>query len=142
LGGLGEPRYVQEALMSHRTSMLRAAMVSQVETPNLDAGEISRAARLKVPVLPPGWKVLDAQIFPSDDGPSLFLLVDAGDGRRLGLFAVRSDTIVSGRPIVAKARGDYLAYWEAGDFAYVLTGARSRGEVAAEARELAANTRL
>jgi anti-sigma factor RsiW len=116
------PRYVADAFMAYRTAVLRANMASQPESPVLDKGEILRATRIKVPPLPAGWQLTDAQIFPSHDGPALQIMVRAADGKRLSIFAVRSPSAAPRLPVSVR-RGDMsVAYWRNGDVAYAVTG--------------------
>lgn len=133
----GAPAYVEEALESRQATLVRTAMISQSETPTLDRAEVQRALKLRTPELPAGWRLIDAQVFPSDEGPGLNILLEAPSGRRLSLFAVKADTWVSSRPVLTRRGGEAVAYWEDGAAAFVLIGASSDGEVLDEARTLA-----
>lgn len=116
------PGYVEDAVMSQRASLLRAAMASQAETPTLDAEEISRTLHLRLPELPAAWTLTDVQVFPSDDGPGVNLVAADARGRRYSLFAVRADTPVTERPVAASNGRDNVIFWERHDVAFVLSG--------------------
>lgn len=133
----GAPAYVEEALESRQATLVRAAMISQFETPTLDRAEIQRALKVRAPELPPGWRLIDAQVFPSDDGPGLNILLEAPSGRRLSLFAVQANTWVSAEPVLSRRGRESVAYWEDGVSAFVLIGDGSSAVLLAEARALA-----
>ncbi|WP_395337182.1 anti-sigma factor [Novosphingobium sp. BL-8H] len=116
------PFYVQEAVMSHNVAQVRARLVSQRETSFYDAAEIGSATQIVLPRLPNGWVVRDVQIFPSDNGPSLQVTVDSGQGEPLSLFAIRARTRAPQEPAIVKEKGANVAYWQEGDLAYALTG--------------------
>lgn len=138
--GGAAPAYVEDALESRAATEARQIMASQTHTPTLDRGEIARTLKLRAPVLPPGWRVIDAQVYPSDDGPALNVVVAAPDGRRLNLFAVRADTSVTEAPVLARRGTEAVAYWEEGTQAFVLMGDNSRDQLLGEARAIASST--
>lgn len=133
----GAPSYVEEALESRQATLVRAGMISQSETPTLDRAEVQRALKVRTPELPPGWRLIDAQVFPSDEGPGLNILLEAASGRRLSLFAVKADTWVSATPVLVRRGREAVAYWEDGVSAFVLIGEHSGDQLLAEARALA-----
>ncbi|MCW5760051.1 MAG: hypothetical protein KIS90_09820, partial [Phenylobacterium sp.] len=138
--GDAAPGYVEDALESHAATEARRVMVSQIDTPVLDRAEIARTLKLRAPVLPAGWRVVDAQVYPSDDGPALNVVALAPDGRRLNLFAVRANTAVTDAPVVARRGRRAVVYWEKGSQAFVLTGDDSRDRLLREARAIAQST--
>lgn len=138
----GPPRYVQDAVMSQRATRMRIGMSSQVETPTIDSAEIRHKMQLRLPVLPEDWRLLDAQVYPSDDGPGVSLLIETAPGRQLNLFAVRASTAVTDEPVVTGRDGEYAAYWEEEEAAYVLTGDGSREELLARAALLSRNAMM
>lgn len=140
IGGKAAPAYVEDAVESQAAAVVRAAMVSQTDTPTLDAAEIHRSLKLRAPTLPAGWRVIDAQVYPSDDGPALNVVVEATGGRRLNLFAVRADTAATAKPMLARKGGQTVAYWEEGDSAFVLIGDSAGEELLREAEALARAT--
>jgi hypothetical protein len=133
---------VEDAAESRQASRLRETMASQLETPQLDAGEIRRTLRVPLPRLPADWRVRDVQVFPTDDGPSVNVVVETAAGRRLELFAVRARATLSGRPQIAMRGGEAVAFWERGAAAYVLAGPQSHAELLADASALARGANL
>lgn len=136
------PVYVEEAAESRQATLVRAAMRSQVESAQLDAAEIRRTLRLDLPRLPPQWRIVDVQVYPTDEGPSVNLTAHGPDGRRLCLFVVRANTSTTGRPQLATRGQEAVAFWERGDSAYVLSGDASRDLLLSEAVALAAAVNL
>lgn len=119
------PDFVQDAVVSHRTTLLRADMTSQEETPTFNATEMRTKANLEIPALPTGWRIMDVQLYPSDDGPSMHVLINTPQDERLTLFAVRARTSASAKPEWTRSDGADVVYWEHGPFGYALLGARS-----------------
>ena len=119
------PDFVEDAVVSHRTTLLRVAMTSQEETPAFNPEEMRSKAKLEIPMLPSGWRIEDVQLYPSDDGPSMHVLIKTPQDDRLTLFAVRARTSASAKPELARSDGSDVIYWERGPFGYALLGARS-----------------
>ncbi|MDZ4373716.1 MAG: hypothetical protein U1C74_20165 [Phenylobacterium sp.] len=137
--GDAAPRYVEDALESRHAARVRATMISQTDTPTLDAVEVERVIKVRTPRLPAGWRVVDAQVYPSDDGPALNVVVTTADGRRLNLFAVKADASISAAPVLAHRGRESVAYWERGASAYVLMSESADADLLQEARTLAAS---
>lgn len=117
------PEYVGDAIEAYRTGLLRATMVSQVETPAFDASEVRRSTRIRMPRLPEKWVVTDAQIFPSKEGPALQLMIRTPSDRRLSIFAIRAKSDAPAQPeAIRHDNGTSVAYWREGDMSYALTG--------------------
>lgn len=135
----GAPHFVEEAAVAHRTALVRAAMRSQPEVAHLDADELHRATGIVLPSLPAGWRVLDVQVFPADEGLSLQVTVDRGDGEPVSLFAVRTLTAAPARPDVVRRGREAVAYWQAGEVAMALTGEKPEAEIDRDAEDLADN---
>ncbi len=133
------PAYVSEAVMSYRTSLLRVAMPSQVESHVFDTGDIDRRTRIRVPTLPADWRIMDVQIFPSDTGPALQLMVRTDDRRTISIFAVRSSEAAPSRPATIRRGDTSVAYWRRGDVAYALTGLEPPAALDVAAEDLANN---
>jgi anti-sigma factor RsiW len=133
------PTYVADAVESFQTGLLRATMASQVETPLFDAGDVQRYTRIRVPALPAGWRITDVQIFPSDDGPALQIMIRTTSRRTISMFAVRSDAAAPTEPVTVKRGKAAVAYWRTGDIAYALTGIDSPTALGMAARDLADN---
>lgn len=141
LDGDNPPDYVEDAAESRQATRLRETMASQVETTQLDAREIHRALDLPLPRLPATWKVRDVQVFPTDDGPSVNLVLDTERGR-VELFAVKVRSGTTERPEVARRGRELAAFWERGDAAYVLSGPQSLSDLLSDASTLARSANL
>ena len=72
------PAFVEDALHSHETGLLRARMTSQPEVEAYDPAEILAETGIRLPALPEDWQVRDAQVFPSRYGHSVEIAIDAG----------------------------------------------------------------
>ena len=118
----GPPDYVDYAVNSHRIAMMRASMVSQVETPKYDAREIASNTRIAMPHLPADWRVTDVQLFPTERGPALVVAVRTDAGRNFSLFALRDRSRAPERPDAVQEGAESVAYWRRGDMSYALTG--------------------
>ncbi|MFC3442494.1 anti-sigma factor family protein [Sphingobium rhizovicinum] len=118
----GPPDYVDYAVNSHRIAMMRAAMVSQVETPHYDAREIASNTRIAMPHLPDDWRVTDVQLFPTERGPALVIAVKTEGGQNFSLFALRDRSRAPERPDAVQEGTESVAYWRRGDMSYALTG--------------------
>jgi len=130
------PEYVEDAVMSGRATTLRIRLNSQVQTRMLDTAELRDNLRIRLPVLPQAWRLLDMQVYPSEVGPSVSLLLETPAGRQFNLFAVRSNTAATGEPELASIDGAFAAYWELDGSAYVLTGDGSSHALLAQATQL------
>ena len=114
------PAYVEDAVMAHRTSLVRAGMRSQPETGRFDPAEIRAATAIVLPELPGEWRVKDVQLFPSTFGPSVELEIGSAAAGSLSLFAVRPGTFDVVKPRVVQIGDMAAAYFQIGDVAYAL----------------------
>jgi anti-sigma factor RsiW len=131
------PAFVSEAMMSHRTALVRASMVSQPESARFDPAEIRTATQISLPPVPPSWRVTDAQIYPSDDGPSVGLSFATPEGA-VSLFAFRTQTARALAPQAVKAAGKTrIAYWQEGDLAFALISGMPAQRLEAIAQRMA-----
>lgn len=133
------PAYVDDAIMSHRTSLVRALMASQPETTHFDPADLMRTTRIRVPQLPEGWRIQDVQLFPSDEGPALQLSVRTQQGQPLSIFAIRAPTTAPMDPAAIRKNGASIAFWKEGDLSYALTGAATPEELDRIASDLEDN---
>jgi anti-sigma factor RsiW len=117
--------FVEDALHSHETALVRARMVSQLETADYDPAEILAETGIQLPPLPDDWQVRDAQVFPSRDGHSVEIAVDAGDLGRVSLFAAQAPGFNVIAPTLARFDKAKAVYWQTGPLAYALTGTSS-----------------
>lgn len=131
------PDYVSEAVMAHRTGLIRAGMSSQLETTVLDAREILSSMRIRVPLLPPGWRITDVQVFPSDEGPALQIMVRTPDRKEVSIFAVRAHSSAPLAPVAVRRGKESVAYWRNQDMSYALTGADAPEAIDLAAEDLA-----
>ncbi|MBL0407012.1 anti-sigma factor [Microvirga aerilata] len=119
------PAFVEDALHSHETGLLRARMVSQPEVEAYDSAEILAETGIKLPALPKEWQVRDAQVFPSRYGHSVELVIDASDLGRVSLFAAQTPAFDVIAPTLARFDKANAVYWQTGPLAYALTGSGS-----------------
>jgi anti-sigma factor RsiW len=130
------PAFVEDALHSHETALLRARMVSQPETAEYDAAEILAETGIHLPALPEEWRVLDVQVFPSRDGHSIEIALDTDDLGRMSLFAAQVPAFNVIAPTVARFDRAKAVYWQTGPLAYALTGTGSENAIEREAIRL------
>jgi anti-sigma factor RsiW len=133
------PSFVDEAIMSHRTALLRAGMDSQPEAPTIDRREINAATQISLPPIPHTWRLTDAQVYPSDEGPSVGLAARTPSGP-VSLFAFHTKEADSIDPTIVQRGADYVSYWQDGDLAFALIGPPDPGELRRIAAELARTT--
>lgn len=133
----GTPDYVGDAIEAYHTGLLREAMVSQIEAPRFDAKEVQRQAHIRLPRLPAHWTVTDAQIFPSQRGPALQLMVRTADDQKLSIFAVRAESDAPDEPTAVRHEGASVAYWREGDMSYAVTGGETTEAIDGVAQDLA-----
>jgi anti-sigma factor RsiW len=116
------PAFVEDALHSHETALVRARMTSQPEVEAYDPAEILAETGIQLPDLPKDWQVRDAQIFPSRHGHSIEVAIDAGDLGRVSLFAAQAPAFDVIAPTSARFDKTTAVYWQTGQLAYALTG--------------------
>lgn len=114
------PAFVEDAMRAHGTSVIRAAMTSQPEAPEYAPDEIRAMTAIVMPSLPKDWHIKDVQIFPSQFGPSVELMAEAGELGPVSLFAVRPGTFDVIKPTVAPGKEVSAAFFQIGDVAYAL----------------------
>lgn len=114
------PAYLTEAVQAHDAVMLRASMHSQTEANSYDPAEIRSATGIVLPVIPGGWSVRDAQVFPSPTGPSVEVAFETDALGPASLFAVRPGSFDVVTPTAAPDGAHAAAYFQMGDVAYVL----------------------
>lgn len=141
IDGGAPPEYVEEAAESRQAADLRERMASQAETAELDVGEIRDRLGVELPAAPEGWRVRNVQVFPTDDGPGVNLVLETGDQRRLQLFAVAAGAAAR-RPELARKGDETVAFWQREGAAFVLSGSRSRSKLLEDVAALGGNGRL
>ncbi|MEW5688156.1 MAG: hypothetical protein AB1942_24830 [Pseudomonadota bacterium] len=135
--GGSPPDYVEDAAESRQATLVRLAMRSQPESPHLDPDEVRTTLKLNLPRLPSAWRLIDAQVFPTDDGPAVHLVMQDAAQRRITLFVVRARRQDRAPPELAVKAADVVAFWQAGESAYVLGGDGSREQLLRDAHSLA-----
>lgn len=128
------PDYLDDAVQSHEATLVRTQLKAPREVSAPLLRSVGTAIRIRLPVLPRGWKLQDIQVFPSDDGPSVQLLIDTGDRGQVSLFAVRSDSEERVAPVLTRFDGETVAFWEVAGQSFVLIG---EGEDSVELRDMA-----
>lgn len=132
------PAFVEDARRSHETSLLRSHMASQRYNEDYNPAEIRAETGISLPNLPPDWRVIDTEIFPSSSGQSVEVALDAGKLGRASLFASRPTDAPGSTPLTTiggpKAT---TAYWENNGLAFALTGSASEGALTKAASQLA-----
>lgn len=114
--------FVDEAVTSHRTSLIRAAMKSQPDVRQFDAAEIRAATGILVPRLPATLRLADVQIYPSHWGPIVQITATTDRGESVSFVAMRVDTPAGTKPILETHKGERVAYWEDRGQAYGVVG--------------------
>jgi len=114
--------FVDQAVNSHRATVLRADMRSQPEVRSFDAGEIARKTGVAMPALPADWTLLDVQIYPSTGGPSVELSIRSRQNETFSLFGMRTDAAAGATPSLERRQDDHVAYWEEGPLAFAVVG--------------------
>lgn len=114
--------FIEEADASYSASLARQAMRSQIESGTLDRAEIKRSVGLILPSIPADWRIIDVQVYPSDLGNSVALVLLTDRQERVVFYAQRAETPAEAIPLSERRDDRSLAYWEIGPFAYALTG--------------------
>lgn len=143
---IGEPQpasaasFIEEADASYDASQARLRMDSQLESPLLDRREIASATGIDLPAIPAEWALQDVQVYPSDHGPAVALVMETTEGESVSMFATRAETPAEKLPLLEQRAGRSLAYWENGPFAYALAGEVESERVLSFASRLAAGS--
>lgn len=138
----GAPDYLDDAVQSRDASLVRTSMASRPSTPWMKPGDIRTAIRIRLPVLPQGWRLADVQVYPSDTGPSAQLLIDTGDNGQVSLFSSLTEGDDTFQPVVVDRLGETMAFWEIGGQSFVLIGDQPRPNLRAMALDLSDNQLL
>jgi anti-sigma factor RsiW len=113
---------IVDAVRAHNAALLRSTMHSMPISTAIDRSEISSSTHIVIPDLPDSWRLLDTEVFPSDEGPSVELEIDAGELGIVSLFAVQSNTPTDTVPDFVTEGTTGVAYWQEGALAYALVG--------------------
>lgn len=117
--------FIEDARQSHETVLVRERMASQRHIASYDPTEILTVTGITLPELPPDWRVIDVEIFPSRLGHSVEIAIKTDDFGYLSVFAARSPAPRALEPTLAHSPKSVTVYWQSGEFLYALTGAAS-----------------
>jgi anti-sigma factor RsiW len=134
------PVYVSEALAAHETTLIRAAMPSQLKSASYDPTDIRAATGITLPAFPEGWTVTDAEIFPSANGPSVEMVLAPATGGALTLFAVRPGAFAVEEVQLLHGENAQAAYWQIGEVAYALVSKERSAETLGDTARTLART--
>lgn len=129
------PAFVDAALASHRTAVVRSGLHSFHPVVDYDREELATATGIALPDLPRDWTIRDVQLLPAETGSSVEVELSAGRVGGLSLYAVKSPAFRVINPTSLQKGGEAVVYWQMGEYAYALTGATSASETIARAAE-------
>lgn len=129
--------FLDRAVASHRTTLLRQDMPSQNRSLGYDPRDIRRATGIVMPNLPRRWRVGDVQLYPSTYGSLVHVSVSPVSGEPVSLVAMRIETPAEAQPVLEVRATEQIAYWENGDMAYALVGRISSQRLLGLASEIA-----
>ncbi len=133
----GLPDFVTAALAARDASDVRLSMHSMPEDPLLDTEELRAITGILLPAFDPDWTILDAQVFPSPQGPGIEIVFDTPDLGRVTHFAVRPGDFVVSLPETLLSGRSPISWFQIGETAHVLiAGQGDTDEVAAAAQAL------
>ena len=116
------PAFVQDARHAYQTALVRARMVSQPDVPDYDPAEILAETGIHLPEMPRDWRIVDTQVFPTREGHSIEMTIEADEVGRVSLFAARTGSFAVIAPTTARFDDVRVIYWQTGPLAYALTG--------------------
>jgi anti-sigma factor RsiW len=90
-----------------------------------------------VPTLRGGLRLLGSDLVPWDGGAAVLAVYDAGGGRVATLFAAEAETLEASPPRASPGPGLAAVFWQAGPFAYALSGDLPEADLLAIARAAA-----
>jgi anti-sigma factor RsiW len=133
------PAFIEDAVRSHETALIRSHMVSQRQTEDYDPQEIVAATGISLPGLPQDWRVIDTEVFPSSSGESVELTLEAGELGRVWLFASRPGSNADVVPLtIIRGPQSTTVYWQKKEAAFALTGSASEAALERAASRLGA----
>jgi anti-sigma factor RsiW len=134
------PAMVTAALSAHEVSLLRAALASQPEVTKFDAEELRAATGIRLPGFDPDWRVRDAQVFPSPQGPGVEILFEAPDLDQVSHFAVRTGSFDVTLPRLIETPEQAIAWFQIGETAHVLIARADRADALLNASHALSDT--
>lgn len=139
---VGAPDFVSAALAARDASNIRLPMRSMPEVPDLDAEELRAATGILLPAFDPDWKILDAQIFPSPQGPGIEIVFESPEIGRISHFAVRPGAFAVTLPQSILRGATPVVWFQIGETAHVLIAERGGSDPMTAERMRAAAERL
>jgi anti-sigma factor RsiW len=127
---------VVDAMRAHEAAQLRSHMHSMPVSTAIDRNEITAATHIVIPDLPDDWRLLDTEVFPSDEGPSVELTIDAGNLGQISLFAVQAQKSATTKPEVVQQGAAAVAFWQEDTRAYALVGTAPKSDLLAAIAKL------
>lgn len=121
---VGHPEFVKAALSAREASTIRLPMISMAEDPHVDPEELRAMTGILLPAFDPDWVILDAQVFPSPQGPGIEMVFDTPDLGRVHHFAVRPGDFAVSLPETALSGTHPLSWFQIGETAHVLIAER------------------
>lgn len=134
---MAKTAFVEGAVKSHHTTLIRARMLSQPEVPLLDTGEIRRATGIVMPRLPATWRLTDVQVYPSSGGLLVQVAATTERGETVSLVAMHIDALTDTNPVLSSRDGENVAYWEDEGDAFAVVGALPSARLLALASDIA-----
>jgi len=130
------PAFVEDARHAHATALVRARMVSVPEMPDYDPAEVFAETGIRIPELPQDWRIVDAQVFPTREGHSIEMTIEADDLGRVSLFAAQVPSFNVIEPTTVRFDRVRAVYWQTGPLAYALIGSGSERAIESAALSL------
>lgn len=115
------PPFVYDAIQAQRVAEFRAGLASQPEAEGIDTSELSAETGLRLPALPAGWTIRDAQVFPSATGPSVEIAILDENAAALFLYAAPAARFGASHPAPAATENGEILFWQVGQTVYALS---------------------
>lgn len=122
--GSAHPEFVTAALAARDASEVRLPMTSMPDDPQLDTEELRAMTGILLPAFAPDWTIIDAQVFPSPQGPGIEIVFDTPDLGRVHHFAVRPGEFAVSLPETILSGDNPLSWFQIGATAHVLIAQR------------------
>ncbi len=105
--------FVDEVVTSYQVLLMRDVMRSQLEVSDFEPDEIHAFTGIAMPSLQKDWQIRDVQVFPSNAGPSVQLLIETAENDKFAIVVMKGvDTPADQIPLLEKRRTEEIAYWE------------------------------
>lgn len=121
---VGPPEFVSAAIAARDAANIRLPMLSMPEDPHVDAEELRAMTGILLPAFDAEWQIIDAQVFPSPQGPGIEIVFDTPDLGRVNHFAVRPGGFAVSLPESARTDTSPMSWFQIGETAHVLIAER------------------